>query len=56
MYKPLFLGINDATMGDWRLGLCILIILVVIAGIIVYYTAYYIVKLFSRMRKNLVRK
>jgi len=56
MYKPLFLGINDATMGDWRLGLCILIILVVIAGIIVYYIAFYIVKVISRMRKNSVGK
>lgn len=24
MYKPLFLGINDATMGEWLLGFCVM--------------------------------
>jgi hypothetical protein len=56
MNKPLFLGINDATMGDWLLGLGILLVLIVIAGIAVYYTGYYIIKSIHRMRKTSMRK
>ena len=56
MYKPLFLGINSATTGEWLFGLGILIVLVVVAGIIIYYTGYYIVKLFHQLLKKRMNK
>jgi hypothetical protein len=56
MYKPLFLAINDGTMGEWWFGLCILIVLVIILGLFVYYTGYYFKKLIRRIGKAAFRR
>jgi hypothetical protein len=54
MFKPFFLGVNDATMGDWLFLLGIVIVLIVIAGIVVYYTGSYIT--IRRPRKDELSK
>jgi hypothetical protein len=59
MYKPILLGINDATLGDWLVlfGLALLAIIGVIAlgGMIFYFTGYYIARLISQIRRVLKR-
>jgi hypothetical protein len=60
MYKPIFLGINNATSGGLLVIFGILIFmvvaLIVLAGLMIYYTGYYIIKSIRPMRKNSMRK
>jgi hypothetical protein len=53
MYKPLLLGINNADPFVLYGFLIILFLgLISIAGIMVYFTGYYIIKTIRRMRKD----
>jgi hypothetical protein len=60
MYKPLFLGINNAPI--WALpvvcGIVIAFIIgfILMAGIIVYFAVCYIIKIICRMRTTLMKK
>jgi hypothetical protein len=53
MYKPLFLGINNADPVV-AYGLLILIFcgLISAAGLILYFTGYYMIKLFSLIHRK----
>jgi hypothetical protein len=59
MYKPIFLGINDATPGEWLPIFAVIIFLalglVVTAATFAYFTVYYMIKLTRRTRKNSMR-
>ena len=53
MYKPLLLGINNADpFVLYGLLIILFLGLISIAGIMVYFTGYYIIKTIRRMRKD----
>jgi hypothetical protein len=60
MYKPILLGINNATPGGMLVILAFLIFmasaLIVLAGLMIYYTGYYIIKSIRWMRKSSMKK
>jgi hypothetical protein len=60
MYKPILLGINNASPGGllvlFGILIFILLSLIAIAGVIVYFTGYYIVKSIRWMRKPSTKK
>jgi hypothetical protein len=53
MYKPLLLGINNADpLVLYGFLIALFLGLISIAGIIVYFTGYYIIKLIRWIRRN----
>jgi hypothetical protein len=53
MYKPLILGISNANpVVLYGLLIFLLVGLILFAGVIVYFTGYYMMKLVRRIRNN----
>jgi len=53
MYKPLLLGISNANpVVLYGVLIFLFLSLISIAGIIVYFTGFYIIKLIRRIRRN----